>query len=126
MISRLTVAAWNVDHQIHAREIPTPLVEALLGINADVILFSEFVDSGDSDRQQLRNKLREACYTTQALAPAPNRYKGPRSFYNRIFAARKLPFDIGDVAPPFAVTNLAAVPGRRIPMCRSRRPRWLT
>jgi endonuclease/exonuclease/phosphatase family metal-dependent hydrolase len=109
MISRLTVAAWNVDHQIHAREIPTPLVDALLGINADVIFLSEFVDSGDSDRKRLRNKLHEAGYTTQALAPAPNRYKGPRSFYNRIFAASKWPFDIGDIAPPttdeFATSN---------------------
>ncbi len=81
VISRLAVAAWNVDHQIHAREIPTPLVDALLGLNADVIFLSEFVDSGDSDRDRLRNKLREAGYATQALAPAPSQYKGPRSFY---------------------------------------------
>lgn len=109
VISRLAVAAWNVDHQIHAREIPTPLVDALLGLNADVIFLSEFVDSGDSDRDRLRNKLREAGYATQALAPAPSQYKGPRSFYNRIFAASKLPFEIGDIAPPttdeFATSN---------------------
>jgi len=109
VISRLNVAAWNVDHQIHAREIPTSLVEALLGINADVIFLSEFVASGDSDRDRLRTKLHQAGYTSQALAPAPDRYRGPRSFYNRIFAASKLPFDIGDVAPPttdeFATSN---------------------
>jgi endonuclease/exonuclease/phosphatase family metal-dependent hydrolase len=109
VVPRITVAAWNVDHQIYAREIPTPLVEALLGINADVIFLSEFVDSGDSGRDRLRIKLHEAGYTTQALAPAPDRYKGPRSFYNRIFAASKLPFDIGDIAPPttdeFATSN---------------------
>jgi len=109
VISRLTVIAWNVDHQIYAREIPSALVEALIGTEADVIFLSEFVDSGDSDRKRLRNKLHEAGYTTQALAPAPNRYKGPKSFYNRIFAASKLAFDIGDIAPPttdeFAISN---------------------
>ena len=109
MISRLTVTAWNVDHQVYARAIPHELVEALIGIDSDVILLSEFVDSGDSDRSRLRSKLDEAGYMAQALSPAPNRYKGPRSFYNRIFAASKLPFDIGDIAPPttdeFATSN---------------------
>jgi hypothetical protein len=109
VISRVTVVAWNVDHQIHSREIPRPLVEALLVINADVIFLSEFVDSGDSDRKRLWNTLHEAGYTAQTLAPAPNRYKGPRSFYNRIFAASKLAFDVGDIAPPttdeFATSN---------------------
>lgn len=109
MTTRLTVAAWNVDHQIHAREIPKQLVDALLGIDADVIFLSEFVDSGDSDRTRLQRMLHESGYTTQATAPAPSRYKGPRSFYNRIFAASRLPFAIGDINPPstdeFATSN---------------------
>lgn len=46
--------------QIHARELPTSLAEAVLGINADAISFSEFVESGDSDRNRLLNKLCEA------------------------------------------------------------------
>lgn len=109
MISSLTVTSWNVDHQIHAREIPMQLVEALIGIDADVVFLSEFVDSGDSDRGRLRSMLREAGYGSQALSPAPERYRGPRSFYNRIFAASKLPFEVGDITPPrtdeFATSN---------------------
>jgi hypothetical protein len=63
---------------------------------------------GEVYRALLREQLYEAGYENQLMAPAPTNYKR-HHYYNRIFAASRRPFEIGEIEPPttnaFATSN---------------------
>jgi hypothetical protein len=109
VVNRVTVLAWNVAHQIYkSRQIPESLGIALEHIGSDVVFLSEFVDREDLGKARLLDRLDKAGYVYRAMAPAPAVYNRHHS-YNRIFAASRLPFEIGDLEPPrmdeFATSN---------------------
>lgn len=90
-MKQLTVLTWNVAHQIYERPIPANLGEALISLSPDVIFLTEFVDG--PSRRGFRTQLRDAGYTHQAVTEAPPKH-------NRVFAASRTPFELGDIAPP--------------------------
>jgi len=109
MIDQVSVLAWNLGHKVwKSRRIPASLGIALAQIGTDVIFLSEYVDQDDGDKTQLIECLDEAGYLYRTMAPAPSAYR-VHHLYNRIFAASRLPFEIGDVLPPktdgFATSN---------------------
>lgn len=92
MLNRVTVAAWNVGHRARRKAIPDGLATALESLDSDVLVLTEFVDGG-ADRDQLRDRLRAAGYHQDHLTdPLPE--------HNQVFVASRLPFDVGDIAPP--------------------------
>jgi endonuclease/exonuclease/phosphatase family metal-dependent hydrolase len=92
MLNRVTVAAWNVGHRARRKAIPEDLSAALEALNADVVFLTEFVDGGE-DRDQLRVSLSAAGYDHVHLTD-------PLPVHNQVFVASRLPFDVGDIAPP--------------------------
>ena len=91
-VTDLSVLSWNVGHRITRKPIPPALGEALISLDADVLLLNEFVDGGP-DRDALRDQLREAGYLYFATSSAPPRH-------NQVFAASRLPIEIGDINAP--------------------------
>lgn len=109
MIEKVSVLAWNLGHKVwKSRCIPMSLGIALERIGTDVVFLSEYVDQEDDDKAQLMARLDEAGYIHRAMAPAPFAYR-VHHLYNRIFAASRLSFSIGDLRPPttdeFATSN---------------------
>ena len=92
MLNRVTVAAWNVGHRARRKAIPEELATALESLDSDVVMLTEFVDGG-ADRDQLRERLRAAGYHHVHLTD-------PLPLHNQVFVASRLPFDVGDIAPP--------------------------
>jgi len=92
MANLVTVVAWNVGHRTTRKPIPPELGVALEKVSPDVIFLTEFVDEGIG-RDQLRKRLDAAGYeyvhTTKKLQR-----------HNQVFVASRLPFEIGDIAPP--------------------------
>ncbi|UCZ61898.1 endonuclease/exonuclease/phosphatase family protein [Mycolicibacterium phocaicum] len=129
MLNRITVVSWNVAHQIYERPIPHSLGAALIHINADVMFLTEFVDG--SSRRSFRRQLHDAGYIHQAITKAPAKH-------NRVFAASRVPFNLGDIAPPqieedkdgdaFAVSNFMhlQVSNSAIELIGLRIPAWRT
>lgn len=109
MLNSVSVLAWNVGHKVYkSRKIPASLGAALEQICADVIFLSEYVDQNDLEKARFYERLDASGYIYRALAPAPGAY-GSHNLYNRIFAASRLPFAVGDLTPPvtdeFATSN---------------------
>lgn len=92
MLNRVTVAAWNVGHRARRKAIPEELAAAMESLDSDVVMLTEFVDGG-ADRDQLRERLRAAGYHQVHLTD-------PLPVHNQVFVASRLPFDVGDIAPP--------------------------
>lgn len=91
MLQQLTVLTWNVGHQIYERTIHPNLGRALVDFGPDVIFLTEFVDG--PSRRDFRKQLHDAGYVHQAVTSAPPKH-------NRVFAASRTPFELGDIAPP--------------------------
>jgi endonuclease/exonuclease/phosphatase family metal-dependent hydrolase/GNAT superfamily N-acetyltransferase len=91
-VTELSVLSWNVGHRITRKPIPSALGEALISLGADVLFLNEFVDGGP-DRDALREQLRDAGYLYFATSTAPPRH-------NQVFAASRLPIEIGDINAP--------------------------
>lgn len=87
----MNVIAWNLAHQIRLKPIPDYLVEVIRDLDADTLLFNEYVD-GDI-RAPFKEQLRREGFEHQAISPAPGRL-------NQILAASRFPFVVGDIAPP--------------------------
>ena len=83
--------AWNLAHQIKVRPIPDDLVEVIPSLEAETVLFNEYVD--DPSREPFKAAMREAGFRHQAVSATPARH-------NQIFAASKHAFDVGDLRPP--------------------------
>lgn len=92
MLNRVTVTAWNVGHRARRKAIPEELAAAMESLDSDVVMLTEFVDGG-ADRDQLRERLRAAGYHQVHLTD-------PLPVHNQVFVASRLPFDVGDIAPP--------------------------
>ena len=99
VINRLTVATWNVNHRIQPKPIPPRLSEILRCIGADVVLLTEFVNGGGSDRDRFREQLNAAGYLYCDASPAPPKH-------NQIFVASRLPFEVGDLSPPALTSHV--------------------
>ncbi|MAS93123.1 MAG: hypothetical protein CMO55_07995 [Verrucomicrobiales bacterium] len=87
----MKVIAWNLAHQIKKRPIPDYLVDVIQDLEADTVLFNEYVD--DEIREPFKAAMREAGYQWQAVSPTP-------AVHNQIFAASKFEFEVGDLQPP--------------------------
>jgi len=87
----MKVIAWNVAHQVKKRPIPDYMVEVIQDLEADTVLFNEYVD--DEIREPFKKAMRDAGYESQAVSPTP-------AVHNQIFAASRFPFKIGDLRPP--------------------------
>jgi len=83
--------AWNLAHQVRVKAIPEDLVEVILQLGAETVLFNEYVD--DPSRGPFKETMREAGFAYQAVSPTPARH-------NQIFAASKYAFEVGDLRPP--------------------------
>lgn len=123
--SQIRVAAWNVGHRITRKAIPVEMGEALIDLGVDVIFLTEFVD-GAADRDRLRDQLRTAGYHYFATSVALPRH-------NQIFAASRIPFEVGDVDAPtqpdsHAETNFLHLQftGRDIELIGVRAPAYKT
>ena len=87
----MRVLAWNVNHRIREKAIPDDLAELFCSLHADVVLLNEFVDG--PTRAPFRDSLRNLGYHHQLVSFTPARH-------NQVFAAARLPFSHGDLAPP--------------------------
>lgn len=87
----MKVIAWNLAHQIKLRQIPEYLVDTILDLKTDTVLFNEYVD--DLSRDDFKAAMREAGYEYQAVSWTPARH-------NQIFAASRFAFEVGDLQPP--------------------------
>jgi hypothetical protein len=87
----MKVIAWNLAHQIKKRPIPDDLVDVIGALEADTVLFNEYVDEGI--REPFKQAMRDAGFEWQAVSWTPARH-------NQIFAASRFPFEVGDLAPP--------------------------
>lgn len=87
----MKVIAWNLAHQVRKRKIPDYLVDVILDLEADTVLFNEYVD--DEIREPFKQAMREVGYEHQAVSRTPARH-------NQIFAASKFAFEKGDLQPP--------------------------
>jgi len=83
--------AWNLAHQVKARPIPDDFVDVILALEAETVLFNEYVD--DPSREPFKAAMREAGFLHQAVSATPARH-------NQIFAASKHAFIVGDLQPP--------------------------
>jgi hypothetical protein len=83
--------AWNLAHQVKVRPIPDYLIDVILDLGAETVLFNEFVD--DPSRELFKAAMREAGFLHQAVSATPARH-------NQIFAASKHAFEVGDLRPP--------------------------
>jgi len=83
--------AWNLAHQVRVKAIPEDLVDVILRLGAETVLFNEYVD--DPSRDPFKGAMREAGFAYQAVSPTPARH-------NQIFAASKHAFEVGDLRPP--------------------------
>lgn len=87
----MKVIAWNLAHQIKKRPIPDYTVDIIQDLEADTVLFNEYVD--DEIRDPFKAAMREAGYEWQAVSPTP-------AVHNQIYAASKFEFEVGDLQPP--------------------------
>jgi hypothetical protein len=87
----MKVIAWNLAHQVRKRPIPDYLVDVILDLEADTVLFNEYIDH--EIREPFKKAMREAGYEWQAVSPTP-------AVHNQIFAASRFPFQVGDLEPP--------------------------
>lgn len=87
----MKVIAWNLAHQVRKRRIPDYLVDVIQDLEADTVLFNEYVD--DEIRGPFKAAMREAGFGFQAVSWTPARH-------NQIFAASRFAFEIGDLKPP--------------------------
>lgn len=101
MIDGVTVVTWNVNHRIQRKPIPHRLGEVLRRIGADVVLLTEFVDGGGSDRERFREQLNAAGYLYCDASPAPPKH-------NQVFVASRLPFEVGDLSAPTVTSHAAS------------------
>jgi len=123
-VTSVRVVTWNVGHRITRKAIPEAMGEALVDLDADVVLLNEFVD-GAPDRDRLRSQLREAGYEYFVVSEAPPRH-------NQVFAASRVPIELGDITPPamdsHATTNFLhlRVPDSEIELIGMRAPAYKT
>ena len=87
----MKVIAWNLAHQVKKRPIPDYLVDVILDLEADTVLFNEYVD--DEIREPFKTAMREVGFEYQAVSPTPD-------VHNQIFAASRHAFEVGDLQPP--------------------------
>lgn len=87
----MKIIAWNLAHQVRKRAIPDYLVDVIRDLEADTVLFNEYVD--DEIREPFKEAMREAGFLFQAVSYTPARH-------NQIFAASRFEFEIGDLQPP--------------------------
>ncbi len=87
----MKVVAWNLAHQVKKRPIPDYLVEVIQDLEADTVLFNEYVD--DESREPFKTAMREAGYVWQAVSFTP-------TVHNQIYAASRFAFEVGDLQPP--------------------------
>lgn len=87
----MKVIAWNLAHQVKKPPIPDYLVDIVQDLEADVVLFNEYVD--DVSREPFKQQMREAGFEWQAVSPTPD-------VRNQIFAASRSAFEVGDLQPP--------------------------
>ena len=87
----MKVIAWNLAHQVKKRPIPDYMVDVIQDLEADTVLFNEYVDEGI--REPFKEAMREAGYEWQAVSPTP-------AVHNQIYAASKFAFEVGDLQPP--------------------------
>ena len=87
----MKVIAWNLAHQVKKRPIPDYMVDVIQDLEADTVLFNEYVDEGI--REPFKEAMREAGYKWQAVSPTP-------AVHNQIFAASRFAFKVGDLQPP--------------------------
>ena len=82
----MKVIAWNLTHQVKKKPIPDYLVDVITDLEADTVLFNEYVD-GDF-REPFKEAMREAGFSYQAVTTT----------------ARKLLFEVA-FAPPFGLPS---------------------
>ena len=88
----MNVIAWNLAHQIREKPIPDYLVEVIQDLDANTVLFNEYVDA--DSREPFKAAMRDAGYEYQAVSPTPARP-------DQIFAASRHRFEVGDLKPEF-------------------------
>ena len=87
----MKVIAWNLAHQVKKRPIPDYMVDVIQDLEADTVLFNEYVD--DESREPFKTAMREGGYLWQAVSPTP-------AVHNQIYAASRFAFELGDLQPP--------------------------
>ncbi|MEX2577414.1 MAG: endonuclease/exonuclease/phosphatase family protein [Verrucomicrobiales bacterium] len=87
----MKVIAWNLAHQVRKRPIPDCMVDVIRDLEADTVLFNEYVD--DEIREPFKEAMRGAGFEHQAVSWTPDRH-------NQIFAASRFAFETGDLQPP--------------------------
>ena len=87
----MKVIAWNLAHQVRKKPIPDHLVDVIADLEADTVLFNEYVDH--ESREPFKAAMCDAGYNWQAVSFTPARH-------NQIFAASRFPFEVGDLNPP--------------------------
>ena len=76
----MKIIAWNLAHQIREKPIPDYMVEVVRDLEADTVLFNEYVDA--DSREPFKAAMRDAGYEFQAVSPSPAKH-------NQIFAASR-------------------------------------
>ncbi len=91
MYDRLKVFAWNLNHRINQKVIPSSVADLLADLDVDIALFNEFVER--LPREAFRQQLADQGYVHQLVSYSPDRH-------NRVLAASVAPISLGDLRPP--------------------------
>lgn len=87
----MKILAWNINHRIQPKAIPSATIDVLKGLQPDILVLNEYVD-GDG-RQAFKRALAEMGF---GFISVPKQL--PR--HNQVLIATREPHDIGDIPAP--------------------------
>ena len=87
----MKIAAWNLNHKASERKLKAGLAEAILQLNVDVLIFTEYVH-GDS-RAPLTKALEE-------MGLRHILYSERQNENNQVLIASRTPVELGDLIGP--------------------------
>lgn len=98
----MKIATWNVNHRAVRKTIPDTIAPAIISVDADILIFTEFVHCDTKeDRKAFYAQLNDAGYTHHILSPTTLKE-------NHILIASRIPIVQGDLLAPTTIQS--AVP----------------
>ena len=95
----MRLLAWNLNHRTRAKPIPAILADAVLSLNPDVVILTEYVSGEDHDR--FTSELATGGLGTQFCTPA-------KRGFNQVLVAARGTAAVGDFVPPADFAHGAA------------------
>ncbi len=93
----LNIATWNLNHRAARKTIPDTIAPAIVSVNADLLVFTEFVHCDiKQDRADFYSQLDDAGYIHRLLSPLT-----PKQ--NHILIASRTPISQGDLLAPTTI-----------------------